>query len=290
MAGYKPETLRKMIESANRKLNELEKVQKSRKVGRYIYDENKKKLVYRKFDFGNVRYADSSQAYGSLRARANDSNPYIVYDEKTKKLRFKATLNDIKKMSDSERRKLYDDLRNFNRNKTTTKRNIDDRFIRAYSTYKENHLESAISFQEYFKFITNSDFTRMFSMFGSSVVVNIMEKRLGVIENEHISTDVTASLLTQVFNYLNSKGSIKIVNGRLPNLIIPKLIEVYMEKMKQIGSSFNIDNENDMENLINEAYAKLNKQRPRIPGGSPFINMNLIRAKMRSTDDDDSGI
>lgn len=287
MASYKPETLRKMVESANRKLNELEKVQKSRKVGRYIYDEKKQKLVYRKFDFGNVRYADSSQAYGSLMSRANGSNPYIVYDEKTKKLRFKATLNDIKDMKDSERRKLYDDLRNFNRNKTTTKRNIDDRFIRAYGTYKENHLKSAISFQEYFKFITNSDYTRMFSMFGSSVVVDIMEKRLGVIENEHISTDVTASLLTQVFNYLNSKGSIKIVNGKLPNLIIPELINVYMAKMKQIGSSFSIDDENDMEQLINEAYANLNKQKPRIAGGSPFINMNLIRAKMRSTDDDD---
>lgn len=288
MAGYKPETLRKMVESANRKLNELEKVQKSRKVGRYIYDERKKKLVYRKFDFGDVRYADSSQAYGSLRAKADDSNPFIVYDEKTKKLRFKATLNDIKKMSDSERRKLYDYIRNFNKNKTSTKRNIDDRFIRAYDTYKSNHLnKSTISFQEYFKFITNSDFNRMFSMFGSSVVVDIMEKRLGVIENEHISTDVTASLLTQVFNYLNSKGSIKIVNGRLPNLIIPELLKVYMAKMKQIGSSFNIDDENDMEALINEAYANLNKQKPRIPGGSPFINMNKIRAKMRSTDDDD---
>lgn len=287
MAGYKPETLRKMVESANRKLNELEKVQKSRKIGRYIYDENKKKLVYRKFDFGNIRYADSSQAYGSLMSRANASNPYIVYDEKTKKLRFKATLNDIKNMNDSQRRKLYDDLRNFNRNKTTTKRNIDDRFIRAYSTYKENHLKSAISFQEYFKFITNSDYTRMFSMFGSTVVVDIMEKRLGVIENEHISTDVTANLLTQVFNYLNSKGSIKIVNGKLENLVIPELINVYMAKMKQIGSSFSIDDENDMEQLINEAYANLKKERPKIAGGSPFINMNLIRAKMRNTDDDD---
>lgn len=287
MAGYKPETLRKMVVSANIKLNELEKVQKSRKVGRYIYDEKKQKLVYRKFNFGDVRYADSSQAYGSLRAKADSSNPFIVYDEKTKKLRFKATLNDIKKMSDSERRKLYDYIRNFNKNKTSTKRNIDDRFIRAYDTYKENHLNSAISFQEYFKFVTNSDFNRMFSMFGSSVVVDIMEKRLGVIENEHISTDVTASLLTQVFNYLNSKGSIKIVNGRLPNLIIPELIKVYMAKMKQIGSSFSIDDENDMEQLINEAYANLNKQKPRIAGGSPFINMNKIRARMRSTDDDD---
>lgn len=288
MGGYKPETLRKMVESVNRKLNELEKVQKSRKVGRYIYDERRKKLVYRKFDFGDVRYADSSQAYGSLRAKANDSNPYIVYDEKTKKLRFKATLNDIKKMSESERRKLYNDLRNFNKNKTTTKRNIDDRFIRAYDTYKNNDLnKSTISFQEYFKFVTNSDFNRMFSMFGSSVVVDIMEKRLGVIENEHIATDVTASLLTQVFNYLNSKGSIKIVNGRLPNTIVPELLRVYMAKSKQIGSSFSIDDENDMENLINEAYANLNKQKPRISGGSPFINMNKIRARMRSTDDDD---
>lgn len=287
MAGYKPETLRKMVVSANRKLNELEKVQKSRKVGRYIYDENKKKLVYRKFDFGNVRYADSSQAYSSLRARANDSNPHIVYDEKTKKLRFKVTLNDIKNMNSSEQRKLYDDLRNFNRNKTTTKRNIDDRFIRAYSTYKENHLNSAISFQEYFKFITNSDFNRMFSMFGSTVVVDIMEKRLGVIENEHISTDVTASLLTQVFNYMTGKNSIKLINGRLENRVIPKLIEIYIEKTKQIGSTFSIDDENDMEQLINEAYSRMNERRPKIAGGSPFINMNKIRAKMRSTDDDD---
>lgn len=287
MGAYKPETLRKMVESANRKLNELEKVQKSRKIGRYIYDERKGKLVYRKFDFGDIRYADSSQAYGSLRARADDSNPYIVYDEKTKKLRFKATLNDIKKMSDSERRKLYNDLRNFNRNKTTTKRNIDERFIRAYTTYKENHLNSAISFQEYFKFITNSDFNRMFSMFGSSVVVDIMEKKLGVIENEHISTDVTASLLTQVFNYLNNKGSIKIVNGKIENRVIPQLIEVYMERMKQIGSSFSINDENEMESLINEAYARTNLDRPKIAGGSPFINMNVIRPKMRSTDDDD---
>lgn len=291
MGAYKAETLRKMVESANRKLNELEKVQKSRKIGRYIYDENKKKLVYRKFDFGDIRYADSSQAYGSLRARANDSNPYIVYDEKTKKLRFKATLNDIKKMSDSERRKLYNDLRNFNRNKTTTKRNIDDRFIRAYSTYKEHQkeygLKSVISFQEYFKFITNSDFNRMFSMFGSSVVVDIMEKRLGVIENEHISTDVTASLLTQIFNYMTGKNSIKLINGRLENGVIPELIKVYMEKMKQIDSPFSLDDENDMENLINEAYRNLNKERPHIAGGSPFINMNKIRAKMRSTDDDD---
>ena len=287
MGAYKPETLRKMVESANRKLNELEKVQKSRKIGRYIYDERKGKLVYKKFDFGDIRYADSSQAYGSLRARADDSNPYIVYDEKTKKLRFKATLNDIKKMSDSERRKLYNDLRNFNRNKTTTKRNIDERFIRAYTTYKENHLNSAISFQEYFKFITNSDFNRMFSMFGSSVVVDIMEKKLGVIENEHISTDVTASLLTQVFNYLNNKGSIKIVNGKIENRVIPQLIEVYMERMKQIGSSFSINDENEMESLINEAYARTNLDRPKIAGGSPFINMNVIRPKMRSTDDDD---
>lgn len=287
MGSYRAETLRKMVESANRKLNELEKVQKSRKVGRYIYDEKKQKLVYRKFDFGNVRYADSSQAYGSLMSRANASNPYIVYDEKNKKLRFKATLNDIKNMNGSERRKLYDDLRNFNRNKTTTKRNIDDRFIRAYSTYKEKQLKSAIPFQEYFKFITNSDFNRMFSMFGSSVVVDIMEKRLGVIENEHISTDVTASLLTQVFNYLNSKGSIKIINGKLPNLIIPKLIEVYMEKMKQIGSSFCIDDENDMESLINEAYRRLNKQKPHFSGGSVFTNMNKVRPRMRNTDDDD---
>lgn len=287
MAGYKPETLRKMVESVNRKLNELEKVQKSRKIGRYIYDENKQKLVYRKFDFGNVRYADSSQAYGALRARANATNPYIVYDEKTKKLRFKATLNDIKKMSDSERRKLYNDLRNFNKNKTTTKRNIDDRFIRAYTTYKENHLKSAISFQEYFKFITNSDFTRMFSMFGSSVVVDIMEKRMGVIENEHISTDVTASLLTQVFNYMLEKQNMRIINGRLPNSIIPELIKVYMEKTKQIGSSFRLDDENDMENLINEAYKRMNMEKPHIIGTPPYLNMNKIRAKMRSTDDDD---
>lgn len=287
MGAYKPETIRKMVVSVNRKLNELEKVQKSRKVGRYIYDESKKKLVYRKFNFGDVRYADSSTAYGNLRARANESNPYIVYDEKTKKLRFKATLNDIAKMNESQRRKLYDDLRNFSKNKTTTKRNIDEQFIKAYHTYKENHLKSAISFQEYFKFITNSDFNRMFSMFGSSVVVDIMEKRLGVIENEHISTDVTASLLTQVFNHLNNKGSIRIVNGRLPNLVIPELLKVYMAKMKQIGSSFSIDNENDMENLINEAYANLNKERPKIAGGSPFTNINKIRARMRSTDDDD---
>ena len=288
MGAYKAETIRKMVESANRKLNELEKVQKSRKVGRYIYDESKQKLVYRKFNFGNVRYADSSTAYGNLRARANDSNPYIVYDEKTKKLRFKATLNDIKnKMSDSERRKLYNDLRNFSKNKTTTKRNIDEQFIKSYSTYKENHLNSAISFQEYFKFITNSDFNRMFSMFGSTVVVDIMEKKLGVIENEHISTDVTASLLTQVFNYMTGKNSIKLINGRLENRVIPKLIEVYMERMKQIGSSFNIDNENDMESLIDEAYGRMNLDRPKIAGGSPFINMNVIRAKMRSTDDDD---
>ena len=291
MSSYKPETLRKMVESANRKLNELEKVQKSRKIGRYIYDENKKKLVYRKFDFGDVRYADSSQAYGSLRARANDSNPFIVYDEKTKKLRFKATLNDIKKMNDSERRNLYDTIRNFNKNKTSTKRNIDERFIRAYNTYKEHQkeygLKSTISFQEYFKFITNSDFNRMFSMFGSSVVVDIMEKRLGVIENEHISTDVTASLLTQVFNYLNSKGSVKIINGKLPNSVIPKLIEVYMEKMKQIGASFSIDSESEMENLINESYRRLNKTRPHITSTTSYLNMNKIRPLMRSTDDDD---
>ena len=287
MGAYKAETIRKMVESVNRKLNELEKVQKSRKVGRYIYDESKQKLVYRKFNFGDVRYADSSTAYGNLRARANDSNSYIVYDEKTKKLRFKATLNDIKKMSESERRKLYNDLRNFNKNKTTTKRNIDEQFIKAYSTYKENHLNSAISFQEYFKFITNSDFNRMFSMFGSSVVVNIMEKRLGVIENEHISTDVTASLLTQVFNYMTGKNSIKLIKGKLENRVIPKLIEVYMEKTKQIGSSFKLENESDMESLIDEAYRRMNEVRPKIAGGSPFINMNVIRAKMRSTDDDD---
>ena len=287
MGAYKAETIRKMVESVNRKLNELEKVQKSRKVGRYIYDESKQKLVYRKFNFGNVRYADSSTAYGNLRARANDSNPYIVYDEKTKKLRFKATLNDIKKMSDSERRKLYNDLRNFSKNKTTTKRNIDEQFIKAYSTYKENHLNSAISFQEYFKFVTNSDFNRMFSMFGSTVVVNIMEKRLGVIENEHISTDVTASLLTQVFNYMTGKNSIKLIKGKIENSVIPKLIEVYMERMKQIGSSFKLTNDDDMESLIDEAYARMNLDRPKIAGGSPFINMNVIRAKMRSTDDDD---
>ena len=287
MGAYKPETIRKMVESVNRKLNELEKVQKSRKVGRYIYDESKQKLVYRKFNFGNVRYADSSTAYGNLRARANDSNPYIVYDEKTKKLRFKATLKDIEKMNESTRRKLYDDLRNFNKNKTTTKRNIDEQFIKAYSTYKENHLNSAISFQEYFKFITNSDFNRMFSMFGSSVVVNIMEKRLGVIENEHISTDVTASLLTQVFNYMTGKSSIKLIKGKLENRVIPKLIEVYMEKTKQIGSSFRLDDENDMESLIDEAYRRMNETRPKIAGGTPFMNMNVIRAKQRSTDDDD---
>ena len=292
MGDYKPETLRKMVESANRKLNELEKVQKSRKIGRYIYDENKKKLVYRKFDFGDVRYADSSQAYGSLKSRANDSNPHIVYDEKTKKLRFKATLNDIKKMSSPDRRKLYNDLRNFNRNKTSTKRNIDDRFIRAFNTYKEHQkeygLKSVISFQEYFKFITNSDFNRMFSMFGSSVVVDIMEKRLGVIENEHIATDVTASLLTQIFNYMleNQNQNMRIINGRLPNFIIPELIKVYMEKTKQIDSSFRLDDENDMENLINEAYRRVNKQKPHISSTS-YMNFNKIKARMRSTDDDD---
>ena len=290
MGTLNPETLRKMVESANRKLNELEKVQKSRKIGRYIYDENKKKLVYRKFDFGDVRYADSSASYGSLRSKADGSIPYIVYDEKTRKLRFKATLNDIKKMNDTERRRLYNHLRNFNKNKTSTKKNIDEQFIKAYSTYKKHQKEygikSVISFQEYFKFITNSDFNRMFSMFGSSVVVDIMEGRLGVIENEHIATDVTASLLTQIFNYMTGKNSMKLVNGRLENRVIPKLIEVYMEKMKKIGSSFKLENETDMENLINEAYSRLNIVKPHI-NKSSYINMNLIRAKMRSTDDDD---
>ena len=42
-----------------------------------------------------------------------------------------------------------------------------------------------------------------------------------------------------------------------------------------------------MENLIDEAYRRMNEVRPKIPGGSLFINMNTIRAKMRSTDDDD---
>lgn len=272
MGTLKIETLRKMVESANRKLNELEKVQKSRKIGRYVYDENKKKLVYRKFDFGDVRYADSSQAYGHLRSKANCSIPYIVYDEKTKKLRFKATLKDIKNMSESERRALYQHIRTFTKNKTSTKRNIDDRFIRAFNTYKKHQkefgLKSVISFQQYFEFLSNSDFNRMFSMFGSDVVVDIMEGRLGVIENEHISTDVTASLLTQVFNYFSK--DIKITK-KLPAYTIRTIIDTYMKKIKQIDSPIDINDTKDIEKLL----------------GAAGVSLSSLKARMRSTDDDD---
>ena len=271
MGTLNPETLRKMVESANRKLNELEKVQKSRKIGRYVYDENKKKLVYRKFDFGDVRYADSSQAYGHLRSKAK-LIPYIVYDEKTKKLRFKATLNDIKKMSDSERRALYQHIRTFTKNKTSTKRNIDERFIRAYNTYKKHQkefgLKSVISFQQYFEFISNSDFNRMFSMFGSDIVVDIMEGRLGVIENEHISTDITASLLTQVFNYFSK--DIKITK-KLPAQTVRNIIDTYMKKIKQIDSPLDINDTKDIEKLL----------------GDSGVRLSALKARMRSTDDDD---
>ena len=248
-------SLRKLVESANRKLIELEKVQKGRTIGRYIDGK------YKKFKFGNVRYADISASYSSVKAKSNDLD-FITFEDKTNKLRFTATLKDINKMSASERDKLYYHLNNFINNKTSTKRNIDQQLIKMYNTYNENETLKNVPFSVFFNFITNSDYNRLFGMFGSDVVVNLLQNQGFSLDNSHLAMDVTANLLTQVFNYLSKNTKLKA--GRIPRSAIEKLLERFTAKSKQINSSFDINDEDDIKELIEEAGFDLERIRPRM--------------------------
>lgn len=248
-------SLRKMVESANRKIIELEKVQKSRTIGRYINGK------YKKFRFGDIRYADVSTAYSNLKAKANDLD-FITFDEKTNKLRFTATEKDIAKMSESERNRLYFHINVFTNSKTSTKRNIDQQFVKMYNTYIENETIKNVSFQTFFNFITNSDYNRLFSMFGSNVVVNLIQNNGFKLDNAHLAMDVTANLLTQIFNYLSKNTKLK--PGKIPRSAIEKLLEKFTAKSNQINSSFDINDDDDIRELLEEAGFDLDRIRPRM--------------------------
>lgn len=248
-------SLRKMVESANRKIIELEKVQKSRTIGRYINGK------YKKFRFGDIRYADVSVAYSNLQAKSNDLD-FITFDEKTNKLRFTATEKDIAKMSESERNRLYYHINTFINSKTSTKRNIDQQFVKMYNTYIENETLKNVSFKTFFNFITNSDYNRLYSMFGSTVVVNLIQNQGFNLDNAHLAMDITANLLTQIFNYLSKNTKLK--PGKIPRSAIEKLLEKFTAKSKQINSSFDINNDDDIKELLEEAGFDLDRIRPRM--------------------------